>query len=129
MKEEIQRFLEHAADALDAADILLKYDHELALANRVYYAIFYCVCALLLSKGVVTKKHEGARARFHELFIKTGEFDVEAGKLLARNFAARQSADYDMDTAITDEQARKLLDDARYFYSLTLAYFEKNPIS
>ncbi len=75
MKELIDKYMERAEFALNAADSLLKADQLLALANRAYYAIFYCACALLLTEGVVTKKHEGTRVKFHELFVKTGRFD------------------------------------------------------
>lgn len=129
MTELIQRYLAHAEDSLDAADILLDHNQVLALANRSYYAIFYCICALLLTEGVATKKHEGARVKFHELFIKTGKFGKESGKILERNFEARQSADYDMDTDITGEQAQTLIKEAKIFCSLTIDYFKKNPVS
>ena len=127
MKEDaIKNYLEHAEDALDAANVLLANEHVLALANRAYYAVFYCICALLLTEGMTTKKHEGARVKFHELFVKTGRFSKEAGRILESSFNARQSADYDMDTYITEDQARELLEDARKFYALTLAYFEQH---
>lgn len=126
MNELIQKYLEHADRALDSADTLLTNEHYLALANRSYYAIFYCICALLLTEDITTKKHEGARVKFHELFIKTGRFPLEAGRILERSFESRQSADYDMDTEIADEQARQLVSDARTFYSLTLTFLAGN---
>ncbi|WP_240625661.1 HEPN domain-containing protein [Spirosoma pollinicola] len=97
MEEQIKRFLDHATDALDDVNFLHQGGRILALANRSYYAIFYCASALLLTEGITTKKHEGARVKFHELFVKTGRFTREAGQILERNFAARQSADYDME--------------------------------
>lgn len=127
MKDEVSNYLAHAEDALDAADVLLANEHVLALANRAYYAIFYCICALLLTENITTKKHEGARVKFHELFVKTGRFSKRAGTILSRSFDARQSADYDMDTYISDEQAHELIEGARYFYAQTRTYFEQNP--
>ena len=129
MNEQIKRFLDHAADALDDASFLQQDGRILALANRSYYTVFYCVCALLLTEGIVTKKHEGARVKFHELFIKTSRFSREAGAILERNFVARQSADYDMEAELSEEQAMLLLNGARIFYDLTLTYFEQNPVS
>lgn len=123
------KYLTHAEDALDTADTMIENDHLLALANRCYYAIFYCVSALLLPEGIVTKKHEGARVKFHELFVKSGRFSIEAGRILERSFEARQSADYDMDTYVTTEQAQQLLSDANQFYVLTVTYFANHPIA
>lgn len=37
MKEQVDRFLEHAEDALDDANYLLQDGRILALANRSYY--------------------------------------------------------------------------------------------
>ncbi len=128
MKEQVERFLEHASDALDDANYLQQDGRILALANRAYYAIFYCVCGLLTSEGVHTKKHQAARAKFSELFVKTGRFDVQASKIVGNNFAARQSADYDMEAFLSDAEAQLLLDDARTFYDLTIAYFAQNPV-
>ena len=84
---------------------------------------------MLLTENVTTKKHEGARVKFHESFVKTGRYPLVSGQILERSFEARQSADYDMDTEVSDEQARQLLNDAREFYSLTLDYLKANPVS
>ena len=127
-EKQITRFLDHAASALEDAGYLYEGGRSLALANRAYYAIFYCIYALLLTENVITKKHEGARVKFHQLFVKTGRFPIEAGKILERNFEARQSADYDMESELDLEEAVNLLNDAREFYALTLTYFAENPI-
>lgn len=129
MKEQIDRFLDHAADALDDANFLHQDGRVFALANRSYYAVFYCACALLLTEGITTKKHEGARVKFHELFVKTGRFTREAGKILERNFEARQSADYDMEAELGEEDALHLLEGAKTFYDLTQTYFVQNPVA
>ena len=91
MKEQISNFLDHVADALDDANFLHQHGRILALANRAYYSIFYCVCALLATEGVYAKRHQAARAKFSELFVKTARFSVEASKIVGNNFAARQS--------------------------------------
>lgn len=129
MKDQINRFLEHAVDALDDANFLHQHGRVLALANRAYYAVFYCACALLLTEGVKTKKHEGARVKFHELFMKTGRIDRAAGQILERNFESRQSADYDMEAELSETEATELLNGARRFYDLTIDYFNQNPVT
>lgn len=129
MKEQVTQFLDHADSALEAADLLLTKGHLLALANRAYYAVSYCVCALLATEGVYTKRHQAARAKFSELFVKTGRFSVEASRIVGNNFSARQSADYDMEAYLSEAEAQLLLDDARTFYNLTLDYFRQNPVA
>ncbi|GAB3761153.1 HEPN domain-containing protein [Spirosoma pomorum] len=127
MKEHITRFLDHAETALEDAEYLYEDGRVLALANRAYYAIFYCVSALLASEGVYTKKHSAARAKFSELFVKTNRFDMHASKIVGNSFAARQAADYDMEAYLDELDAKLLLDDARHFFTLTTAYFLQHP--
>ena len=129
MNENATGYLEHAADALDDANFLHQHGHILALANRAYYSIFYCVCALLTTEGVYTKRPQAARAKFSELFVKTGRFSAEASKIVGNSFAARLSADYDMEAYLSEVEAQLLLDDARVFCDLTIDYFKQNPIA
>lgn len=127
MKEEVTRLLEHAEDALDDANYLRQNERPLAVANRAYYAVFYCLRALLVSEGVHADKHQAAQARFSELFVESARFDVQTIKLVRYSFAARQAADYDMDAFLSDAEAQLLQDDAKTFYDLTQTYFAQNP--
>ncbi len=38
--------------------------------NRIYYAMFYAVNALLITKGLFSSKHSGVRALFDKEFVK-----------------------------------------------------------
>ena len=62
--------------------------------NRLYYAAFYAVSALLLDRGLDFKKHSGVRASFHRELVKTGEVEVEWGRFYDRLFDDRQEGDY-----------------------------------
>lgn len=125
MNEMIGAFMDRAESALESADILHQNEQFLALANRAYYAIFYCVCALLSTKDVYTKKHQAARAKFGELFVNTGLFTKEASRLVGNSFNARQSADYDMEADLNENEAGELLQDAQTFYALTVTYLSR----
>ncbi|RYF67840.1 MAG: HEPN domain-containing protein [Cytophagaceae bacterium] len=128
MNEQLNRFLKRAVNALEDASYLHRDRRVRASANRIYYATFYCLSALLLTERITTRKHEDAWTKFHELFVKTGRFSREAGQILERNFAARQSADYDMESELGKEEAIQLLNGAKTFYALTTAYFDQNPV-
>ena len=41
------------------------------LANRLYYALFHAVSALLISEGYEVGTHKGAVIRFQQYFVKT----------------------------------------------------------
>jgi uncharacterized protein (UPF0332 family) len=62
--------------------------------NRVYYAMFYAVQALLVSRKVSFSKHGQVKAYFNREMIKTGIFPTEMGRLYNKAFEYRQKFDY-----------------------------------
>ena len=62
--------------------------------NRLYYAAFYAVSALLMANELSFKKHSGVRAAFHQQFIKTGLLERKWGRLYDQLFEDRQEGDY-----------------------------------
>lgn len=62
--------------------------------NRLYYAAFYAVSALLMAHELSYKKHSGVRTALHRQFIKTGVLDHEWGRLYDMLFEDRQEGDY-----------------------------------
>jgi uncharacterized protein (UPF0332 family) len=62
--------------------------------NRLYYAAFYAVSALLMAHELSFKKHSGVRAAFHQQFIKTGFLERKWGRLYDQLFEDRQEGDY-----------------------------------
>ncbi len=48
--------LERSAETLEEAKLMLQSSHLFGAANRVYYACFYAVSALLLSKNLSSPK-------------------------------------------------------------------------
>jgi uncharacterized protein (UPF0332 family) len=62
--------------------------------NRLYYAVFYAVSAVLLGRQQSFKKHSGVRAAFHRQFIRTGLLDMKWGRLYDQLFEDRQEGDY-----------------------------------
>jgi uncharacterized protein (UPF0332 family) len=69
--------------------------------NRLYYAMFYTVLALLQTRQLGTSKHSGAIALFDREFVKPGIFPKELSKTLHRAFELRQKGDYLEDAEIT----------------------------
>ena len=86
--------LSRAFETLDEAKLLATSDHWNAVANRLYYAAFYAVCALLISKDINYKSHNGVKKAFHEHFIKNKLFNTDLGILYNRLFNNRQEGDY-----------------------------------
>ncbi|MCP5105921.1 MAG: HEPN domain-containing protein [bacterium] len=86
---------EKAAQTLEDARFLFEGKRLSSTVNRIYYALFYEVIALLKVKNLSSSKHTGVRALFNEHFVKTGIVDVEIGKFYSQMFEFRQEGDYD----------------------------------
>jgi len=62
--------------------------------NRMYYACFYAVGALIMKYNVEASSHSGVRQQFGQLFVKTGKFDRELAKHYTELFEKRHKGDY-----------------------------------
>ncbi len=86
--------LQRASDTLNDARLLAENERWNSSINRLYYACFYAVSALLYYHAIEAKTHKGVRIKFMNEFIKTGLFDKEYGKLFSDLFDWRQEGDY-----------------------------------
>ena len=95
MNEELIRYRrEKSRETLEDAYILFRAGRLFSALNRIYYALFYEVMALLLTKDLSSARHTGIRALFNEHFVRTGKVSVESGRLFSRMFDFRQKGDY-----------------------------------
>ncbi|MBI5212289.1 MAG: HEPN domain-containing protein [Nitrospirae bacterium] len=94
LKELVSYWLNKARESLDAAQDELKACRLSFSVNRIYYACFYAVSAVLLQEKLRFKKHSGVRAAFHQHLVKSGKVSHEHGKLYDELFEARQRGDY-----------------------------------
>ena len=62
--------------------------------NRLYYACFYAVLALLLTRDVSARKHRHVRTLLHRDYIKAGLVSVAMGRHYDLLFNSRQEGDY-----------------------------------
>jgi len=90
----VQSRLDRAREALAEAVLLLDSGHANTGVNRVYYACFYAVSALLLTKGLTATSHSGLRTLFHQHLIRPGLLPLGQGPLYNRLFDQRQRSDY-----------------------------------
>lgn len=102
--EYVRYRLDRANEAVEEAELLFGRGHLSTTVNRLYYACFYAVSALLLSEGQSSIKHSGVRALFDRHWIKTGRLPVEMGRFYRFLFDQRHKGDYD-DLATFDPAA------------------------
>ncbi len=96
--------LSQARDALQEAEVLLREGMSYrSVMNRLYYAMFYALLALLQDKQVGTSKHSGAISIFDREFVKTGVFEKDFSKVLHRAFELRQKGDYLEQSEVTQQ--------------------------
>jgi uncharacterized protein len=130
MKKEvldlIKYRLEEAEDSIKEAEVLLKEGMSMrAVMNRLYYAMFYAVLALLQEKGMGTSKHAGAISLFDREFIKNGVFDEKLSKILHRAFELRQKGDYMEQAEVTKSDVDEMLPEIKEFVRKVKTYLLK----
>ena len=86
--------IERADEAIVEAKLLFEKGHLNAYVNRLYYACFYAVSALLLTRNLSTSKHGYLRSLMHREFVKTGVISKALGNHFDLLFNNRQKGDY-----------------------------------
>lgn len=94
-KEYIAYRIESSLKTYDAAVVLAESGYWNSSVNRLYYALFYAVNALLVANAIKTKTHSATKSQFSLHFVKTGKFDKKYGQLFSELSDARQKGDYD----------------------------------
>jgi uncharacterized protein (UPF0332 family) len=94
-RDVIKYRISRAKDTLDDAHILAERKKWNSTINRLYYAAYYAVIALLLDSGLKPTTHNGAKSNFSEYFVKTGKIGKDLGKIYSQLFTWRQKGDYD----------------------------------
>ena len=90
----VKHRMERANDTLNEIGILLQNQFYNNAVNRLYYACFYAVSALLIKHGVETASHSGTRQKFGEQFVKTGLVNRDLAKHYSDLFEKRSKGDY-----------------------------------
>lgn len=115
-KALIEYRLTQARDSIREADVLNQSGmSRRSVMNRLYYAMFYAVLALLQEKEMGTSKHSGAIALFDREYVKTGLFPKEISKVLHRAFELRQKGDYMEEAEVTAEDVTEIRAAAEMF--------------
>jgi len=115
LKELVQYWLKKSQESLDAARDEMKAGRLSFSVNRIYYACFYAVSAVLLQENLRFKKHSGVRAAFHQHLIKSGMVDDKYRKFYDELFEARQRGDYIELVSFEEKQVEDWLQQASQF--------------
>ncbi|MEG3847508.1 HEPN domain-containing protein [Microcoleus sp. herbarium19] len=118
MRSEQIALLKKAGESLRAAELLATNELLDFAASRAYYTMFYVAEAFLLNEGLTFSSHATVISAFGRDFARTGLVPVEFHRYLIDAQDLRNRGDYDIDSAITEDEANQLIAQAEQFLEL-----------
>jgi uncharacterized protein (UPF0332 family) len=113
--DTIRYRMERAKQTIIGADVLAEEHLWNGCANRVYYACFYAVSALMARDGASTSKHTGVRSFLNQHYVRMGRLDRDLGDFYNALFDTRLDGDYEDLLTFDEEKVRPLIVEARRF--------------
>ncbi len=110
--------LDTAHATLAAARVLMNNSFWNSALNRLYYAAFYAINALLVTHNIQTKSHSSTKIMFSQHFVKTNRFDKKWSTLFAKLFDSRQKGDYENLFDYTEDLVEPLFQPVEEFIAL-----------
>lgn len=120
--EDIILRIEKAKSAYSDARFCMDAQRWDVAVNRLYYALFHIVSALLESSDIHVKSHSGLQNVFYTEFIAKGRFGTDEGKLLARLEDAREKSDYNLGFKNSEKVSNECLSAAHSFMEKAESY-------
>ena len=112
-RNNIHDELDKSSEILQEAELLYNNGFINGAVSRLYYSSLHTVRALLLSKGLEPKSHEGALRLFGLHFIKKGVFETKYSHIFSRLMKYREEADYNPSYMFTQEDVLEFKKDAK----------------
>jgi len=117
--------MERAHESLRAAQIMFENNMLTFSMNRIYYAMFYGVQALLATREVSFSKHGQVKAYFNREMVKTGIFPTAMGQIYNKAFEYRQKFAYVDFSSPDHEMVLQYLEKAKDFIANIEEYLGK----
>jgi len=124
-KELVSYRLQRARETLADARVLADASRWNPCVNRLYYACFYAVSALLVQEGLSSSKHTGMRSLFNRHFVKTNKVPKEKARIFNDLFERRQEGDYVDFVSFEESQVLPWLPEAEAFVEKIAVLVEK----
>lgn len=105
--------MEKARNTLCEVETLIENDLWNGAANRLYYAVFHAVSALLIHDGHQVSTHQGSHALFGLHYIKSEKLPAEFGRLYSQLQTMREESDYNCIYDVTPEELTEKIDPAK----------------
>jgi len=114
-RELVTYRLQKAKETISEIEFHLRNEFWNTSVNRMYYACFYAVSALLINDEIKAQTHAGVRQMFGLHFVKTGKIEIELGKFYSDIFDKRMSSDYEDFMEFEKEEVLELYTQANQF--------------
>ncbi len=105
--------LKKARETFEEITILTTANKWSGAANRLYYAVFHAINALLIHDGHITNTHKGSHAVFNLNYIKTGILPIEYGRLYNQLQTMREESDYNCVYEVEADELRERIEPAK----------------
>jgi len=105
--------LKKAIETYEDIGVLIDANRLNGAANRMYYAVFHAVCALLIHDGHQVNTHKGSHALFSQHYIKTGILPREYGQLYNQLQTMCEESDYNCAYDVEMDELQQRLEPAK----------------
>ncbi|MBN2251366.1 MAG: HEPN domain-containing protein [Candidatus Altiarchaeota archaeon] len=113
--DDLSILLKRSEEKLKAAETLLEANLYSDAVSRAYYAMLYAARALLSSKGIHPKTHNGVMTKLASEYVNKGVLDRESFQLFASSQEDMEDADYGLLADISREEAIRITRGAEDF--------------
>jgi len=113
--ELVKYRFQKAKETFAEIPVLIENNFYRNAANRLYYACFYAVIALLINENHESQTHSGAKTLLGLHFFKVNRIDKSFSLLYEKLFNLRQTGDYEDWIYINEEDIIPLLEPSEQF--------------
>ena len=118
--DELKAMLQKARRYIGSAEVLrARKDYDSAI-SRLYYAMFYCAEALLLTRDLSFSSHRAVISAFAQHYVKPGTLPRELHQWLQAAFQKRQISDYEFLTTSDEADVANMSVKAGLFLARTV---------
>ncbi len=124
--DDVRQHLLNSTETLEEARALFSSGFTRGVVNRIYYACFYAVSALLETEGMASSKHSGVLSLFNKHWVRTGRMPKELGRFYIIAFDERQEGDYTALRVFDRDHIKAWLSDAEIFVDTIRTWIRDN---
>lgn len=112
---------EKSLKTIEEIDKLLPLQLWDTIANRLYYAAFHAVTALLIKDKHTAGTHQGMVIMLNQYYVKTGVLAREYGRFYSQLQTMREKADYNCSYNVAEQDILPLIEQTKQFVSTVLS--------